>query len=273
MKHLLILATLLFAGEPYRWGEDSAPAAESFQFVDSLADIKLDLTPIEQMQVKSLPVQWLVFTSETCIPCKQARNDYETWMQRGGWRVGNLPGDNVFHIYAQADPAKHAEFHVESYPMFVLLENGREVERHTRYPGRQYLVDAYNARANLLKQRQPEQPTGLAIGTIKAKEQVTSLFSQLKPFLDGGAATFTYAPRPGVVREYLEFRAGSAGIRIPAKTVATLKFEGDMLRVDFSPGPTLLAAGIVREVQSVELTVNRLSIQLPWMIDPEWRIE
>jgi hypothetical protein len=194
-------------------------------------------------------------------------------MQRGGWRVGNNPNDNVSHIFAETDPARHAEFRIESYPTFILLENGREVERHTRYPGRQFLVDEYNARANLLKLRQPEQPTGLAIGTIKAKEQVTSLFAQLKPFLDGGAATFTYAPRAGVVKEYLEFRAGSAGIRIPAKTVATMRFDGDMLRVDFAPGPTLLAAGIVRDVTSIELTVNRLSIQLPWMVDPEWNIE
>lgn len=105
-------------------------------------------------------VQWYVFQLEHCLPCRKAERDFRPWFERAPandkgqtWLVSPVPWAHVRLIDAECDTELAEKFNIAACPCFVLLVDGKEVERPMRtrivkgqvveepfYPGREYMA-------------------------------------------------------------------------------------------------------------------------------------
>ena len=112
--------------------------------------------------------------------------------------------------------------------------------------------------------------SGVVVGSIPMKDQVQQMLQQLEPFLDGGTLELIYTPRKGVVKQFLTIKRGSVEVKLPPKTSLTLSMHNGDLTIKLNdPKPVLLIGPLERGLQEVDITPNKMSIRLPWMIDPE----
>lgn len=98
-------------------------------------------------------VQWIIFTADWCEPCVSARKDYRSFFERLKPRlmVSPVPHADLRLIDVDLEKEMAQQWDVESVPQFVLLVDGKPVERHWRYPGKKRLHEAYQEAVKELK--------------------------------------------------------------------------------------------------------------------------
>jgi hypothetical protein len=268
---VLVGGLLADAQEPFRWNAIESTSETTQEPLGVILSGLSQAVPTKDA-TDLRPVQWLYFKSATCLPCRAAERDFRDWFTRSNWQISPDQDAQIREI-TDGDPLI-LQFGVTSYPTFVLLKHGLEVRRHVRYPGRDVLAAEFNTvAAEHLEETKARPTTGLAIGTIQARDQIQSLLAQLKPVIDGGTLDVTYSAPPGVVKQWLIISQNGSGIKLPPRLTARLAIESDTLVVSF-PGtaPQIFASGFTRQVQQVEISTSKVSIRLPWMIDPEWQV-
>ena len=231
-----------------------------------VGDIKLKgVEPYAYFRITSAP---------GCVYCLPYIQSLEIQLKPLNWTFG----DKGSHFELVKLTNEEWQARGIALPYVELVVNGKVEE----WKGDKSASTLSNKLSELEKQKPEtygsEEAYGMSIGTITGKSQVTALLQSLEPFLDGGTLTITYEPKPGVVKEYLTIRQGSTALKIPAKTSIQFKLVGSGSNkcLDITPlgQPIQVVAGpLTRNINKVELTPNRLSIRLPWMIDPEWNIK
>jgi hypothetical protein len=202
---------------------------------------------------KSRRVQWLVFTSKTCVPCEQAKRDYVPRLQPVGWTFSDTDESSHF-LYRDVDefPEQMRLHRVTQLPTYVLLVDGNQLKRHEAYPGWQVLANEFITATAIL----PPSTGGLfgpvKIGTIP-RSMITSITSRL-----GKAGDIT---RKDV--EYTEQFGDSCSVTVPDNCVG--KWSAG--RYEFTPNITIHASGWDQECNAVVLSDDRVLFELPSMID------
>lgn len=134
-------------------------------------------------------VQWEVYTTQTCLPCKQAIEDFENWFAGGGWLIGQSPQAHI-RLIDVSDPQAAKQHGITSVPTFRLVVDG-QVIRQSGYPGRQSMLDQYQQAHRSLNlsnaTRSREKPMeAIQVGTLPGRDQARELLAALKPFLGSG---------------------------------------------------------------------------------------
>jgi hypothetical protein len=223
-------------------------------FLSGFADIKS----------RNRPPFIQIRTSAGCIPCKQLIDN----INRAGIATG--PGEEIEVVNMTAEEWAASRL---SIPDVRLVINGEESEPIAERNPQKLRGLVVQARAihKTETTAQQENLAGLKIGTLPIKAQVEAMLPAMDAFLDGGTLSLTYTPKPGVIKEYLTIKRGVGGIKIPAKTSLTLGMKNGGLDIKFSdPKPVVIAGPLERGLQEIEVTLTRLSLRLPWMIDPEF---
>ncbi len=136
-----------------------ARAAETTRTSDQVALVEdeLGMSPfhlvhaVEETPAVNAPIalpegtQWLVFQTDWCGPCRAAKADFIGWMQASGWQVDESETAHVRLVNGDRNPQLVAAYRVSAYPTFVLIQQGKEIERYSPYPGRWTLANNYIA--------------------------------------------------------------------------------------------------------------------------------
>lgn len=244
------------------------------------AKLKDELSKLQPFQVGDLKLKHIekyayyrITTAPGCAYCKPFYTGLKVALEPLNWTFG----EEGTHFQLVEITNEEWQRRGITLPYVELVVNGKATESPDR--------DAVTMSAKLSK-LDSEKPTtfgsdqtyGMKIGTIPGRPAVVALLESLEPFLDGGTLTVVYEPKPGVVKEYLTIRQGSTALKIPAKTAIKLQIVGSDSdkQLDITPLGTpiqIVAGPLTRSINKVELTPNRLSIRLPWMVDPEWNIK
>lgn len=132
-----LLALLVFAANPYEHRATAAAyialAAMSPQSVQVEAKPSPEPEPVpEEAKPKPPVVQCLVFTMESCRPCKLQHDAIERELVPAGWKVGKY-GD-VRYVDRDDDSELTREYKVKMWPQVVLVKDGAEKKRYKPGP-------------------------------------------------------------------------------------------------------------------------------------------
>jgi hypothetical protein len=229
---------------------------------------EFDISGLNALQAEKRPVQWVIETSPACGPCHQFVDAAKAKLpKRLGWDVSD---SDTAQFQIVSLTKKEWEESGLTLPRARLFVYGEVVD--TRIPNGNMVYEM----ANMLNDRfkalpaSAQQAYGLQLTSVNAKPQVEALFNALVPFLDGGTLQCIYKPRDGVVKEYLTIKQGSAAVMIPAKTSFVLSATKEKIGITFDEPAVRLGIGFLkRDITAIELTPKKLSLRLPWMIDPE----
>lgn len=214
-------------------------------------------------------VQMIVTSSEKCTACPPFWNAVVAYANTSsGWTYGEDPSSMIWHeVISEAEWVKRGYTlpHVD----FLVRGGVREAvgQRDVRN-----LFALYKMKEQQYEKSpsRPEPLAGMVMKTIQGKAQATQLLQTLGPLLDGGTLRISYTAKPGVIKEYLTIKQGATGIKLPPKLELVLSmYDGNLTVTMIDPKPVAIAGPFERGVQAIELTPNKLSIRLPWMIDPE----
>ena len=206
----------------------------------------------------------VIKSSEGCKPCEILINAIQN-------KYPELIGTEFQIVKLTLDEWRKSQL---SLPDVRLWADGEESDKlNERDPVKlKELIDKATALHKSTTPPASAPASGVVVGSIPAKEQVQQLLQQLEPFLDGGTLNLTYTPRKGVVKQFLTIKRGAAAIKIPAKTSVALEMHNGDLSIKFiEPKPVLVVGPLERGLQEIDITPNKLSIRLPWMLDPEFK--
>lgn len=88
-------------------------------------------------------VQMLCVQAAWCGPCIAADADFRPWLIKSSWRVDGKANAHFRLVDYDESPEVLKQFKVKALPTFILLVDGKEVERWEGYPGRRVLVQRY----------------------------------------------------------------------------------------------------------------------------------
>lgn len=242
--------------------------------------LKSQLDSLQPFQVGDLKLKHIskyafyrITTAPGCAVCKPYYLNLKRTLEPLNWTFG----EEGTHFQLVEITNEDWQRRGITLPYVELVVNGKATESPDRD------ANGMSATLSRLDSEKPEtfgsdEAYGMKIGTISGKSSVVAILESLEPFLDGGTLTVIYEPKPGVVKEYLTIRQGSTALKIPAKTAIKLQIvgSGSDKQLDITPLGTpiqIVAGPLTRSINKVELTPNRLSIRLPWMVDPEWNIK
>jgi len=282
---LVFIGIAIVLGGPFNFSDD-APLVNTTDTIESLRKERdelrrelakqqnfqaIQISGLSNLQAQTKAVQWVITTSPACQPCHVLVRNLQTQLVPVGWSVGE--DENAqFRITS----ITHEEWQRRgiTLPQAQLMLNGYVIKTGVSAP----ISMAMSYTELVTKQsRIPntnEQVAGLSIGTITGAAQVTQILNALTPFLDGGTLEVNYIPRAGVVKDFLTIKQGSAGIKIPSKTSIKLSIANG--RMDIVPQgvkPIVIVGPLERNIDAIEMSANKLSVRLPWMLDPEWNIK
>lgn len=222
-------------------------------FINGLKDLKAEY-PTAQI---------LITTSAACAPCKQLIAN----IIARGFKFGDTEWFRILEL--SEDEWRKSGLALPDVQLMIKgIKSGVIQERD---PNKLYDFALAADTSYKTTQITGEQVAGLKVGTLPVKDQVQNMLITLEPFLDGGTLNLTYTPKPGVVREFLTIKRGAGGLKIPVKTSFTLAMKNGDLSIKFNdPKPQVIAGPFERGLQEIDVTPNKLSIRLPWMIDPEF---
>lgn len=227
-----------------------------------------------QIQELRPNVQIWIWTSPACGACPGFINTLRAALPANmGWHIGHDVGSNIYiHEISQAEWNQRGLTlpFVEVVSRGVRKSLGNRVSANT-------IAAEYNAAFEAdkqLPQLAGEHVASIGVATINGKQQVMQLLTMLEPFLDGGKLTLEYTPKPGIIKQYLTIKQGPAQIKIPTKTSFTLQMhDGDLTVLCNEPKVQIVLMGMQRGIQEVDVTPNKISLRLPWMIDPELNLK
>lgn len=237
--------------------------------IDELEKVPLlELHGLSKLQASAPSAQVVVTTTESCQPCKILIDNLKARLIPQGYTVSEEATAEIRIVkITEADWIARG-IRLPLVELYYMAEKPTTI--FTRDP---YEIGRIYNRAVEDGNKAPKAAdtvTGLSIAKVSGKEQVTQMLALIEPFLDGGTLNLTYTPKPGVVKDYLTIKRGAGGIKIPAKTSLSFTMKGGDLTIKCNdPKPIIIAGPLERGVQEVDITPNKLSIRLPWMIDPE----
>ena len=207
------------------------------------------------------PAYVVIKSSDGCIPCEILINSIKS-------KYPQLIGTEFQIVKLTLDEWRMSQL---SLPDVRLWADGEESDRlRERDPSK--LKELIDKAAALQRDgfAAAAPASGLVVGSIPMKDQVQQMLQQLEPFLDGGTLELIYTPRKGIVKEFLTIKRGAVGVKIPPRTSLTLSMHNGDLTIKLNdPKPILLIGPLERGLQEIDITPNKMSIRLPWMIDPE----
>jgi thiol-disulfide isomerase/thioredoxin len=223
-------------------------------------------------------LQWLMFTSRSCGPCRAAKFDFEPWLTPSGWRISNASDAHIQLIDGDANPDLLAKYQVTSYPTFVLRQGEAEFLRHTGYPGRKALAEEFNRVALLANsiQTSSRSPGEWPVGQLEAgKSRVTKLIEQYRHwFGDQQPVEVTIdTKRQSAARIAL---SDQVSLEFGPAMRITSRVDGEKLSIRFArPFPLIRLNWLIPIEQPIEgLTLDgqQLKLQLPRFPDLTWRV-
>lgn len=236
----------------------------------------------------SRALQWLVFYGPGCVPCMRAMQDFQPWLKASGWEVSDVPQAHIRLIDATREQSLAQRFQIDSWPTFVLVHEGKVLERHTSYPGRQFLADRYLTASARVRDQQSftsDEPMGaISMGTLpNTSREVARLLESTRPLLEAGLI-FEGRLLPASQKGAGNLPASttislteSAAIRLYWPLVFRLSRQQNSLHLDFEkPYPQFRMSNIFPVEQSIEgltATTQSLTIELPRMIDLKWQLD
>lgn len=221
---------------------------------------------IETAKPLQRPVQIIVTIADYCQYCKP----YIEMLKRKlpAYKIGNDPSSQIWVEHITEAEWKRRQYTLPHVRLRI-REEYRDLSERDPFALGQIFNDA-SATEKSMPPLTGEQVTGLSVATIKGKAQVVQMLAALEPFLDGGTLQIIYTPRKGVVKDFLTIKRGSVGIKIPPKTTLQLQMKsGDLSILMIDPKPEVIIGPLERGIQELSITPNRISLRLPWMIDPE----
>lgn len=225
-------------------------------------------------------VQWQIVSAPSCQPCGVfidymiSAVDKANAADRSNpnpWTIGS-DDDNHFQIIKITDdewrkrgyPLPRAELYADD----TFIDYADNTEKSISKLTFESLLIQLNRQAAKLPK---DKKYGVRVSTLPIKPQVEKLLQGLEPFLDGGTLTLTYNPRQGVVKDYLTIKQGAVGIKIPARTAITFNMNRGELGATFESPQPMVHIPVRGDtlIKSFKVSPKKLSIQLPWMIDPD----
>jgi thiol-disulfide isomerase/thioredoxin len=207
--------------------------------------------------------QWWMFTAEWCPPCQSARGDFETWLKRSGWSVDASPSAHVRLIDIDRERKLAQQLGIRDYPTFLLMHDGRELQRLETYPGRDELVRRFQEAAL------PSEPAvgAISVGTITGqKENITQLVNSIRPLLGNEGTLTVRLDRPGTPSSLLPI-GERFSIRAGNPLVMTYSMKNDVLTCRFAPphprGRFTFGLPVEQPVAAVSLSVSEVVFELP----------
>jgi thiol-disulfide isomerase/thioredoxin len=251
----------------------------------------VELTPTPKAY-PSRPLQWLVFHTPSCLPCLAAIRDFQPWLEASGWQIHDGPQAHLRLIDATREPALAAHFQITAWPTFLLVQDGRILERHSPYPGRQLLADHYLAAAKKIRSQADltarpalSEPVGaISIGSIpNGAAQVAQLLEATRPLLEAGVAfegrlipqpaTSTSPPPTSTLIPLTD----TARLRLHWPLTFRLTRQRQSLQIVFEkPYPQFLLTSplpLEQPIQALTATTSAITIELPRMIDLQVQLE
>lgn len=228
----------------------------------------LQLSGLASLQEELPTVQIRITTSDGCGACHVLVAQLVAYLRTAkGW--GDVQ-DKTSQFYV--NNISDAEWQAQqlTLPLVELLVRDRKTTLLERDPAS--LVRIYNAamQADNVNAPKKEQLAGMTLGSVPGKVQAEQFLAMLEPFIDGGTLQVTYTAKPGVIKNFLTMKRGSYGIKLPSKTTFTFAMNKGDLAIQFiDPKPELLFSGFDRRVNEIDITPNKISVRLPYMIDPE----
>ncbi len=227
---------------------------------------------------QSSRLQWLMFTSRACGPCRAAKADFEPWLTPSGWRISDAPDAHIRLIDGDANPELLAKYQITSYPTFVLCQGEAEFLRHTGYPGRKVLAEEFNQMATFANSLHTSgrPPSEWLVGELAANgfwarellEKYRGWFGDQQP-LDVTIDTKRGSATRIELSDQVSLAFGPA-VRV------TSRLDGETLSIRFAqPFPLIRLNWLIPIEQPIEgLTVDgdQLTLQLPRFPDLTWRV-
>jgi thiol-disulfide isomerase/thioredoxin len=223
-------------------------------------------------------LQWLMFTSQTCGPCRAAKLDFEQWLTASGWRVSDSPDAHVRLIDGDAAPDLLAKYEVTSYPTFILQNGETEFLRHTGYPGRKVLAQEFNEVATLTNSLR----TGSGLAAQRPVGQLAADESGVKHIIENYRRWFgdqqpielsLNTERTSETRLHLN---DQTSIEFGPVLQIRSSLNGSELSIRFAkPFPRIRLNWLIPIEQPIEgltLDAKQLTLQLPRFPDLKWKV-
>ncbi|ADG69421.1 hypothetical protein Plim_3608 [Planctopirus limnophila DSM 3776] len=285
---IMWLATGPQAGaQPHVMAEEALSQSTKAAWPSLFAEAASPASPVNTAQ-NSRALQWLVFYGPGCVPCMRAIHDFQPWLKASGWEVSEVPQAHIRLIDANREQSLARQFQIEAWPTFVLMHEGKVLERHTSYPGRQFLADRYLAAAARVRDQRSftshEPVSAISMGTLSnTSREVALLLESTRPLLEAGLM-FEGRLLPASQKASGSLPASttislteSAAIRLYWPLVFRLSRQQNSLHLDFEkPYPQFRMSNIFPVEQSIEgltATTQSLTIELPRMIDLKWQLD
>lgn len=105
--------------------------------------------PKEQSKVENkikYKRQVLFFTASWCTPCNQFKKDTLSVLQKPelGWKVGNDDYVHIRIIDVDKNPEYMSKYNFQNIPLFILIEDGKEIARKEGVLTPKEFTDFYN---------------------------------------------------------------------------------------------------------------------------------
>lgn len=240
---------------------------------------KLQQQPLTQIEgvvnsVKTIqrPVQFVITTSDGCQACHTLISHLIRVLEPKGWTIDEEESSQFYIKNISAEEWRRQQL---TLPHVVLRVRDTLTVIYDHDPT--HLASMYLKYVEVEKKMPPlasEQLQGMKVASIEGKQQVIQMLQTLEPFLDGGTLQIIYTAKPGVVKNFLTIKQGSLGVKIPPRISFLLKMrDGDLTVTVQEPRTELIIGPLVRGIQEINFTPNKISLRLPWMIDPELELK
>lgn len=103
-------------------------------------------TPKEELKVK-YKRQILFFTANWCTPCQQVKKNTISILEKPeyGWKTGEDEFCHIRYMDVDKNPEYMEKYNFKNIPLFILLEDGKEINRIEGVPTPKQLTDFYNS--------------------------------------------------------------------------------------------------------------------------------
>lgn len=247
--------------------------------------------PTATVAVRTRRVQLLLFTADWCQYCKRAIADLQPWLQRSGWTVSTSDEAHVRLIDFDREPELAQRFQVRELPTLVLLRDGNELQRWTRYPGREACVQAYLAAAHRVAVPETPPPSSADRPTVDLPElpaqaipwgtlpgtqaTIRRLLDSVRPLLaQGGTINLRIQTADGLPARIAA--TDRLTLMLPATTTMAFAMHGDALKCQFSPpfprGQYRRGITFDQPASGITLSTDEIILELPRAPDLRWQV-
>jgi len=238
--------------------QNSQCTEEGFSAVQSLGWGEL-FEAIETAEVEIPRVQWLVITTDNCVPCEAAKSDFTGWFTRSGWSVNGSLSAQIRVVNESDHPDIRDRFNLKAFPAFVLMVDGEAKTVKESYPGRVFMADEFNRESLSLKPK-----TESFFGPIE--------LSPVPGWVIDGILTIAPKCTEPLILPFGELNVEVDGYKVHVpKAMRVIVASGTVTRLKLQPQPSVtvrkLGLEYVQPLESVDVDKGGMTFVLPHMID------